>query len=171
MGFAAWRGLERLRCGGAGASEDLTKILRRKALQAFLYVHCAAFQMQCRSLTKSIAALPFRLERYWVGAATRLPAARSVKFAGEVFSTCTSTDPGRPCWMGMRDPELLTSNSTRTRPSRTSLPTLETVAEMVPYCAQGKPCRRMRAGWPGRIRPSAADGRKSAITLIAPDGT
>ena len=35
-----------------------------------------------------------------------------------------------------------------------------TVAATLPYWVQGKPSRRTRAGWPGRMRPSAVGGKK-----------
>ena len=37
---------------------------------------------------------------------------------------------------------------------------METVAAMLPYCAQGNPSRRRRAGCPGRMRPKAAGRSK-----------
>src|SRR5439155_8164353 len=49
--------------------------------------------------------------------------------------------------------------------------TRATVAIRLPYWAHGKPSSRTRAGWPGRIWPSAVAGRNWATTLLSPGGT
>ena len=62
------------------------------------------------------------------------------------------------------------ASSTRIRPSLGSLPVSATVAGKAPYWVQGKPSRRTRAGWPARIRSTAATG-KYATTRGRPGGT
>ena len=73
----------------------------------------------------------------------------------------TSTVPGKPCRNGIAtgtsDPRR---HSTRIIPSRASSATLVTVAARLPYCADGKPSRRSRTGWPGCTRPKATAGKK-----------
>src|SRR5579875_736237 len=113
----------------------------------------------------------FGCQKFSQCAPARAPAERSKRAAGETRSTATSTEPGRPCCSGMRDSVAGESaSSTRTLPSRISAATRETSAEMVPYCAQGKPSRRTVARCPGCILPSAAAGANSATICILPAG-
>src|SRR5439155_23036823 len=49
--------------------------------------------------------------------------------------------------------------------------TRATVALRLPYWAHGKPSSRTRAGWPGRMWPSAVAGRNWATTLRSAGGT
>src|SRR3984957_6610958 len=100
-----------------------------------------------------------------IGWAKYPPAFRSRNEAGETVSIATSSVPGNPCCSGIR-PLVCGASSTRTRPSRTSLPTLRTLAVRAPYSSQGTPSSRSQAVWPGRTRPIAARGSKYATIRI-----
>ena len=67
--------------------------------------------------------------------------------------------------------QRVTSSSTRTRPSRISLATRETLARRLPYLRPGKAEQPNATGLAARTRPIAAAGANCATTRSGPSGT